>query len=453
MANKWIRQSIAITLVLLACVLPLQGPALRVGAHEDEHVHTFLSAEAAELLPKGSPMYAEISAYLEQIKDGAYQEDHHDLVYADLTHNIEGVRCIPHFWDADAGPGELVKDLWGVDRYPNAYQKALRLFQMALDAYPPVGDTQRPAKAYTLLGHVAHLLEDMTVPCHVHEDFHAGEWLPGGDDCFEDWYYDGDHRHPYKDWTAASALAQGGALYFPHTIAEEMREGDWATGLFYLMYTTNQHADYFASDDVDGDTHEPYGWVDYTGWPSSPTTHDQLGDNDHVSYMGEVTDNDNDGDGDMSAIANYSCVYGIRAVAALYRMFYEATHPPQVSMSIDYSDENGDGQADYPWVSLSLDYQAGADEYGHDLQVRYRNEGDEWTAWRAVSQRRSWFLPGGDGQKTVSCQVRNLLGLTGVASATASLKEVALPQLFEYQFSATGPASLHSTVDFYIREL
>ena len=39
---------------------------------------------------------------------------------------------------------------------------------------------------YWYLGNVAHLLEDMTVPAHVHGDPHLGDWILADDSDYQD---------------------------------------------------------------------------------------------------------------------------------------------------------------------------------------------------------------------------------------------------------------------------
>lgn len=440
-----------------------------VSAHEDEHVHKHMSEEAWNLLEAcspGSAMSSEISLGLERIKDGSYYEDHHDHVYGI---DIYGIMSIPHYWDADLGPDDGVKDIWGTpDQYPNAYQKACALFAMALEDY-----SENPPdlwEAYERLGHAAHLVEDQTVPCHVHEDFHPsipGDITGGGDDCFEKWMASSEG---YLNYGAASARAQGGLITFPENVKARMRNGDWQAGLYYLMYTTNQYADYFASDDVNGDTDDPERWMDYSGWPSSPSRKSDLEDND---WYWDYTpcafglppiprDYNNNEDGDLGNIARYSFNYGIRAVATLYKMFYELTHPPQATIEILATDANHDDAADYRYIRLDLTYDVGADEFFGDLEARFCNDNPSdpqaWTDWMSAGavpggRRASWILSEGDDTKTVDMktvyyQVRNLMGANTTVSDSIPLKTIGMPQTFHYEFSATGTQSLSALVYF-----
>ncbi len=261
----------------------------RVEAYATDN-HPYICVEAEKVYSN-----AEIKQHLDDIKRGATREDEVDIVYG----YTGPLTTITHFWDADMGDDDKVKaPITEVPTYPNALQKARRLWVMAIDAYTKCYKD----KAYEYLGHICHLLQDMSVPAHAHEDFHPGELIPGGDDCYEDWM---DTNENYKRWDANDAKAAGGLINIPACMDD---------GLYYLMYTTNQYADYFASDDYDGDKNDRQGWMDYTGWPQTPTKKDHLSDNDS---------GDNDNDGDLTRIAERCFVYSIRATATLYKVFYE----------------------------------------------------------------------------------------------------------------------------------
>jgi Tol biopolymer transport system component len=51
-------------------------------------------------------------------------------------------------------------------------------------------------------------------------------------------------------------------------------------------------------------------------------------------------------------------------------------------------------------VTLSIDP-------GDYVELRFKNEGEDWTAWEPASVTRAWTLPGGDGLKRVYTQGRN----------------------------------------------
>ena len=84
-----------------------------------------------------------------------------------------------HFWDAD--PGDDTPSTYGDFEGPvdiidtsfivteNAQQKARHFWTLALGSYAR-GDKN---KAYEYLGHIVHLIGDMTVPTHAHGDAHV----------------------------------------------------------------------------------------------------------------------------------------------------------------------------------------------------------------------------------------------------------------------------------------
>ena len=106
------------------------------------------------------------------------------------------------------------------------------------------------------------------------------------------------------------------------------------------MYTTNQIADFFASDDVDGDAVDARGLAQpelntMDATITSPRTTDQLDDNDGQPFDPDQlpkSDN-NDDDGDLTVIRKHSYLRGIRAIAALYKLF-EQTVKQQVTLGV-----------------------------------------------------------------------------------------------------------------------
>ncbi|KQC07937.1 MAG: hypothetical protein APR54_00020 [Candidatus Cloacimonas sp. SDB] len=109
-------------------------------------------------------------------------------------------------------------------------------------------EINRKALFYEVIGRICHLIMDMSVPAHAHQDQHApkpnnsdGDQYEGSTEdgfgymCDPDfWYWDGNNTYIHK----------GGLL-------DISNESD---PLLHLMYLTNQVADFFASDDVDGDS-------------------------------------------------------------------------------------------------------------------------------------------------------------------------------------------------------
>ncbi len=96
-----------------------------------------------------------------------------------------------------------------------------------------------------------------------------------------------------------------------------------------MLYTTNQIADFFGSDDYDGDAVDPNGWAqdDLDAMAALGTScrgpQARLLNNDDARGRRppDRPDYDNDDDGDLSVIRHHSYLRGIRAIAALYKLF------------------------------------------------------------------------------------------------------------------------------------
>ncbi|MBA7510420.1 hypothetical protein ES705_02404 [subsurface metagenome] len=269
---------------------------------------------------------------------GAWDEDERDLVYGDIPFSV----TLTHFWDADRGDdaGSWLFGFPGLKDLPNTYQRAVafwrgrhgehRTVKSIVDLY---GEDK--SEAYKHLGHISHLLADMGVPAHAHVDPHVDPQnviefavsLFTGDDCYEDWM----GKEGYDNWSYRGALNAGGLIHIPW----DKRPADVSKDIFplyYLMYTTNQYADYFASDDRNGDSYDRRGWLDYSGWPGSPRKAKHLDPNPLRIFppwdrKGDNDWGDDDDDGDLTRIGNKAYVYTIRATVTLYKLFWESVHP------------------------------------------------------------------------------------------------------------------------------
>lgn len=309
--------------------------------------HERMSAYGLALLAPGS----EATAYAQQLWDGAGHEDVFDHIYGHPYLPILGpaILTMTHFWDADPGdatpstygdfedpiPVSLVEDMLDVLGLPigdidtsfisteNALQKSRHFWSLALGAYAD----GRKAKAYEYLGHIVHFLGDMTVPTHAHNDAHV------------DVVQDSD---PYEEWMSDPGV---GKMILTQAELDALRaapalEADIPAGvdpLYWLLYTTNQLADFFASRDVDGDTVDRHGWVrarldQMAATISSPRVQDDLDDNDSDTPFEDI----NDDDGDLSRVRAVTYMYGIRAIAALYRHFERTVHLGNLAVGIDY---------------------------------------------------------------------------------------------------------------------
>lgn len=391
---------LALSLVLLAVMLVTGSSS--VSAYKvctDPNApcfHESMAEDAAAVYGGGG-----IASHIARLRAGAGHEDNVDHVFGyekDFIYSDSFVTAT-HFWDVDAGPNDLVQfvDLytapleWGIvgaGPYPNAYHKGQALWSLALGAYAE----GRTDQAYELLGHVAHLIGDLTIPTHAHEDAHP----PFDDDPFEEWMSgDGDgalFTHPLTTEERA-ALVELGPLPIEDNPPDK---------LYWLMNTTGQIADFFASMDVDGDAFDPNGWVqdelnNMAATIASPRVEDDLDDND---------DDNDDGDGDLSRIREYSFKRGVRAIAALYKLFEDTVRQqPMLTVVIDRVEEDQDHDLangpDY-WARVHF----GA-HYGQNRGDYISNKNDIQPGWAFGEST------GLTGQVTVQIELWDWDGRTG----------------------------------------
>lgn len=285
-------------------------------------IHEYMADQARALFTD-----SEIDLYWNDIKAGTTHEDEKDHVYA--YSSIAGaLTTITHFWDSDLGPTDGVENVLGT--FENAWQKTQSLWSLALGAYAR-GDRHL---AYHYFGHVVHLMGDATIPTHVHDDMHGPDFYD--DDAYEEWMSvaapGGGPSHALLDSDEKVYLKALGPIQIP---AVQDR-------LEWLLYTTNQIADFFPSDDEEGDSIDARGFVqaELTQMDANITAPRQSSDLDN-------NDSDNlDLDGDLSAIRFWSYLRGIRSIAALYSLF-EETVRNQVSLAVVIDRVEEDENHDY----------------------------------------------------------------------------------------------------------
>jgi hypothetical protein len=101
--------------------------------------------------------------------------------------------------------------------------------------------TDMPARAYEILGRICHLLQDMAIPEHVHNEEHACQ---SGMRCS---FYENNCQN-YHQWTAAEIWGRGLGYINPF-----FDNGTDADPIYNLMYLMNQITDHYASTTVKGD--------------------------------------------------------------------------------------------------------------------------------------------------------------------------------------------------------
>ena len=354
---------IAVALCVAAAVVGTPGG---VHAYDNDITHQYICGQATTVFA-----YPELADYLPDLKYGAYDEDETDHVW-----DLPGiVMTCTHFWDADEGDDDLVKiPIIGIEGIPNAWMKAQELLAMGYAAYFG-GDKQQ---GYEYFGHVAHLLQDQSVPAHVHEDFHPGHAAPGGDDCYEDWMEDNQ-----SNWNGQHALNAGGLIPLPADRLAAIPHLEPFKSPYYLFYLLNQYTDYFASDsNEDGDTWDRWGWVDYSGFPGRPVTSGQLENNDEelVVYPPWILDDDNDDDDDLSKIGRTTFVTGIRATATLCKAIrdYIDDQPPTTTITVlGDAGNNGWHLSDVTVWLLAKDNAGGQGTH----EIYYGYDGMNWAVY------------------------------------------------------------------------
>ena len=166
--------------------------------HDDDTVHPWLTRQANEFLQSKFPAgeYQEIADYIDFIADGSFHEDAGSIAEIgdgneDNDNDPVTERSMRHFYRPtdDAGllesPGYPWEQFSFHFNYLNSFEWGSGLsefneydWQDAISHYL----NEDKENAYFVLGHVVHLLEDLSVPAHTHLDIHAGAFGLGGDD-------------------------------------------------------------------------------------------------------------------------------------------------------------------------------------------------------------------------------------------------------------------------------
>jgi hypothetical protein len=267
-----------------------------------------------------------------------------------------------HFWTCDDDLDECPEGIVGVD---NAWEVARREWLSAI-IYHRNG--QRDLAMFHL-GAVMHLVEDMGQPAHTNSDLHGPtnrdsleEW--GGYDIINPWYSwtDPAKTSPGKVFTPPSKKAiiqrvtertawAGRDEFFQDRLLRNPADPYNTAQLFWIMYVTNQWANYFASDGESGNKVVRLGWVDYEGlgFPKYLHRYDKL-----VSAQSESALDDNEGgcdhpgsgdefcnyDNDLSQIAKWgykAAMKGAGGVLALFRRTVDNV-PPVTQVTITRND-------------------------------------------------------------------------------------------------------------------
>lgn len=162
------------------CILGLAVAAAfapsRADGYEPRETHRWLTRAAAEHLASAYPgEYDELLDYVDTVAEGS---EHEDNLFAGGSDDPETLRVMRHFYRPTDGAGLYLEDRgayrssleWARPNDENAWH-----WGNGIDAYAQ-GDKD---EAYFVLGHIVHLVQDLTVPAHTHLDEHPP---PAGDD-------------------------------------------------------------------------------------------------------------------------------------------------------------------------------------------------------------------------------------------------------------------------------
>jgi len=244
--------------------------------------------------------------------------------------------------------------------------------------------------AYWYLGHVGHLLADMTVPAHVHGDAHGGA-LFGGNDAYEDWVGADSHFQLFP-WTTT---APGWQIGLP-------------TGLEDWFYLTADYVEDYDSDDYDGWDAPGEGGPEYAAGFRAPGRHRPQ----DVENNGDLTDTE------CQLVASDLLPWAIEQTASLYRLFYsvvDTTDPvvglPGFSLNVDQPT-----LVTAPNVAVSATANDPESGVGHNLYQFYTAAwtGADWGPWQPHGQGPAADVlgPFGDGLYALTASAVNGAGQT-----------------------------------------
>lgn len=382
------------------------------------------------------------------IKAGAWREDEEDIVYGTRWPSI-AFSSVTHFWDADHGdnhPTDL-GIIALPDDLPNAYQKIEALYKpegnweiqfepgsggqysfqqqtggsiiitttkfrlkytdlidlyktgrMKISGWYRIGEGWVTSNhdvyiyedwknmfVWELLGRMCHLLQDMSVPAHVHNDEHGTS-----PDSYEDYISESNR---WKNYTASSCNNE---LINPYDQANHP--------LHYLMYITNQLTDHFSSNDGNGDDNI---LGNYTA------TESQKISTFNISSWGNPTGSSRDfSNANKDNIADKTMPLAIKATAGLLYWFATEANLTKVVYSPLSSNITGPSRAECQTSTWYSNASGGQPPYtykwyhkwgvdgGGEFKIKTRAPSGEWL-YQGDSENLSMYLCGGDSQLKV----------------------------------------------------
>ena len=248
--------------------------------------HMWIASEALKL--SNNPDLGNQS-YVDEIITGSWEADFkvYDPILGWITDTTALTAAeLDHFWNPDNGDS-LFPYITAT-----AYQKAAEYWELAIATYK-----KSPKEAYTFLGHIAHLLADMSVPAHVLLDPH----IEG--DSYETYMEDN-----YTNWSSSD-------INIPIKTALSGQD---------LFYNLAQRAQFFPSDDRLGNRdNTESSW--FIGWPENSSDM-RVDENENICVEGSEGCHINDED--LKIIGDHLIPLAIEYTASLYNFFYEQVNTP-----------------------------------------------------------------------------------------------------------------------------
>lgn len=218
----------------------------------------------------------------------------------------------------------------GVRTYDSAYRLAKFIWDDKIlpnKAAYQSGDPVVKREMYYWLGRIAHLLQDQTVPAHVHTRYHDPV-INRGKDYFESYANKVIDRYVYSDAQYA------GQYYKYENLIEGFPWGDLISGgadpndLFKLFWYTAQKTQYFASntpaapgiDRVKGnDFYRDWYYLD-----PRITFNPSLWAQENITPVSDP----NLVAANLDPISDALIPHALKATAGLYRLFWDTMNPP-----------------------------------------------------------------------------------------------------------------------------
>lgn len=324
---------------------------------------------------------AEVVDYRTVMGSGAFHEDSGGAnPYGDSQPSLR------HFWDRsrslrdgllafDSAPGRAIDYVTGAGFTNPAFSSG------GLVASHTSGAT---SVAYRLLGHIAHLLEDMTVPAHANNDAHLeGYGVLDDPDPYHDWvdgnWQAGAHvTGATGNRASAYPVPDSMTLRSPRELALSFVNGSLSTqALINLFRQTADYASQWASDGVAGTV------------PNNPFN----------GAGGLLSSYDDWTQGHLSGMASHLVPRAITGVAELIRYFYgmvDAEGPQAEFAALTSTDANKPQTIRGTSIDLSVlasDQDTGDSGVGKRLfKIEYRSKssggpggsGGSWGSWTTL---------------------------------------------------------------------